>query len=352
MERFYAELREIFRMHGWVASRRGKKVSIATFHIRQEHLQRELYRLRSGHLIKKENGALVRQPRFAIPTPYALRRKHIQALLNDWSARGLSTSYIHNLLSMFRTLAGWIEKPGLVPPTADLITDPAQKRRCQVATRDKSWTGAGLDVPQKLRAISDEDPTVGMVLELMAAFALRLKEASALHPWMADNNAYLDVNRGTKGRLRRIVPITTDDERDVLERAKALVLDHTACLIPRGMKYRQWEDRVYYVLKKNGISRKLVGTSTHGLRHERLHRLYEVLTGVRSPVQGGGPVDRDADRYARAQVAATAGHSRPAVASCYLGRVMRGALSGSDKPQCLPSNTTAETIHTEKGEPL
>ena len=80
----------------------------------------------------------------------------------------------------------WIEKPNLIPATVDIIDDPKRKRRCQAATRDKSWSGAGINVPEKIGEIAATDPAVGLVLELMWVFGLRLKEASLLCPHMAD----------------------------------------------------------------------------------------------------------------------------------------------------------------------
>ncbi len=342
MEPFFFELKQIFKEHGRVSARHDKTISIATYAARRAYLARELYRLRTGKLLKMENGKLVPERRFEIPSPYGLKRKHIEALIADWLARDLSTAYLHNLLSMLRVFAGWIGKPDLVPPTAEIVPDPKHKRRQQVATRDKSWSGAGIDVGEKLRGIAASDPSVAMVLELMRVFSLRLKEASLLRPWLADQEVYLDVCRGTKGGRDRTHKISTPEEREVLVRAKAMVEDKNACLIPRGMSYRSWQDRVYYILKKHHITRKAIGTSSHGLRHESLNDLYERLTGAKSPVQGGRPgeVTPETDRFARAQVAETAGHSRPRISSAYLGGVLRGqkqATANSNPSSILES---------------
>ncbi|MHB8253875.1 MAG: integrase domain-containing protein [Acidiferrobacter sp.] len=351
MERFYQDLREMFKQHGWAAKHGGKRVSIATYSLREEHVRREFYRLRSGKLVKKgEDGRLVPQPRYSIPTPYALKRKHIEVLLVDWIARDLSTSYIHNLLSMFRTVSTWIGKPNLIPATVDIIDDPKKKRRCQVAMKDKSWSGAGLDISSQIHRIAAEDPHAGLVLELMATFGLRLKEASLLRPWIADQGIYLDVNRGSKGGRDRVHPVTRPVERDLLERAKVLVADRTACLIPRDRSYRQWQDRMYYLLQKHGISRKLVGTSSHGLRHEYLNNLYAQLAGTESPVRGGRSVDCDTDRFARAQLAERAGHTRQNISSCYIGQVVRDGRKEARKGQQSPSVTNPSNTNGSKGE--
>ena len=346
MEPFFLELKQIFKEHGRISARYDKTISIATYAARRQYLARELYRLRAGKLVKMENGKLVPERRFEIPSPYALRRKHVEALIADWLARDLSTAYLHNLLSMLRVFAGWIDKPNLVPATAAIVPAPEHQRRQQVATRDKSWSGAGIDVAEKLREIAADDKRVGMVLELMRVFALRLKEASLLCPHLADQGVYLDVNRGTKGGRDRTHKITTAEERAVLERAKALIADRTACLIPRGTSYRSWQNHVYYILRKHDVTHKAIGTSSHGLRHENLNNLYQQIAGAPSPVRGGGPgaVDPATDRFARVQVAETAGHSRPRISSAYLGGVLRkpkprgGILRPAVKAESVPAD--------------
>ena len=337
MERFYQELQEIFREHSGASVRHGKRVGIATRSLREKYLRRELYRLRTGRLVRREGDVLVPQPAYRIPSPYALGRRHVDALIEDWLARHISTAYIHNLISMLRVFAVWIRKPNLVPATADIIPDPQYKHRHQVALKDKSWSSAGIDIPRKLQDIAEDEPGVALALELMLVFGLRWKEASLLRPHLADQGVYIEIARGTKGRRERVHSVVRPRERELLERIKTFVPNRTACLIPKGRTYRQWQDRMYYLLKKNGVSRKLVGTSSHGLRHEHLNDLYRELTGTQSPVRGGAPVDRGLDRYARTEVAETAGHARPGIASCYLGRVIlrlpapKGRSSGRAK---------------------
>jgi integrase len=326
MEPFFRDLHEIFQRHGNTAARSGKEVSFATRHLRRDYVFADFYRLRTGKLVKLENGQVVSERRFKLPSPYGLKQKHIRALANDWVARGNSIAYVHNKLSVWRVFCSWIGKPDLVPPIAQLIGDPTYHRRSQLAVRDKSWSGCGIDITQKLAEIAEMDPRAAMVLELMWVFSLRLKEASLLCPHLADAGAYLDVCRGTKAGRRRVHPINTPAERATLESAKALVTDPTGCLIPKDKNYKQWQDWMYYLLRKHGVTYKQIGTSTHGLRHEGLNRLYEEITGAKSPVRGGQPgeVAPETDHFARAQVAEVAGHSRPTKAGMYLGAVVRG----------------------------
>ena len=334
MEPFYRELHEIFRHHGNTAARSGKEVSFATKHLRRDYVYADFYRLRTGKLVKLEGGQVVPERRFELPSPYSLKQKHLRALAADWVARGNSIAYVHNKLSVWRVFCGWIGKPDLVPSIKELIGNPAYHRRSQLAVRDKSWSGCGIDIPQKLAEIAQTDPRAAMVLELMWVYSLRLKEASLLCPHMADAGAYLDVCRGTKAGRQRVHPINTPAERETLERAKALVTDPTGCLIPKEKTYKQWQDAMYYLLRKHRITLKAAGTSTHGLRHEGLNRLYEEITGAKSPVRGGQPgeIAPETDRFARAQVAEVAGHSRPTKAGMYLGAVVRGHKPAVEVP--------------------
>lgn len=326
MEKFWREFDEILERHGHAAAGEAKRISIGTYHLRRKRLVCELHKLRSGKLVRIENGQLVpEERRFKLKSPRNLRSKHIEALIADWLARGLSVAYVHNVLSVFRVFCVWIGKAGMVPPTEKIIRDPRYQRRKMVATQDTTWKGCGLDPAQVLPKMAQQYPRVALALEIMLIFGLRLKEASLLRPHLADQETYLDVNRGTKGGRDRTHKITRSEERDVLERVKKLVDDRNACLIPSDKTYRSWMNHVYYVLHRHGVSRKQCGTSTHGLRRQALNDEYRDTTGFLSPVQGGKPgeVSQEMDRFARQQVAEKAGHCRRQISSAYLGGVLR-----------------------------
>lgn len=326
MEKFWREFNEILERHGHTAADDAKRISISTFHARRKRLARELHRLRTGNLVRIENGQIIPEVRrFKLKSPRNLRSKHIEALITDWIARGLSVAYVHNMLSLFRIFCLWIGKPGMVLPTEKIIINPRYQRRKLVATQDTTWKGCGLDVAEMLPKIAQQHPRVGMVLQLMSVFGLRLKEASLLRPHLADQENYLDINRGTKGGRDRTHKITRLKERDVLERAKKIVDDRNACLIPSDKTYRSWMNHIYYVLRRHGVTRKQCGTSSHGLRRQALNDEYRDITGFLSPVQGGKPgeVSQEMDRFARQQVAETAGHCRRQISSAYLGGVLR-----------------------------
>jgi integrase len=89
--------------------------------------------------------------------------------------------------------------------------------------------------------------------------------------------------------------------------------------------------RFDYVLEKFGITLRERGATAHGLRHEVLSEVYHEVTGVASPIRGGGPVSPEADRAARQAVSHLAGHARLRAAGAYCGgsRVVRTEVSPS-----------------------
>lgn len=327
LKSFFQVFKDLFQKYGMKAARSGKQISMATHMLRLTYLTRELNRLMTGKLVMRlKDGTIVRQVAYKLESPYSLKRKHVEALVADWMARDLSASYVHNMLSMLRVFAEWIGKRGLVPSAEEVIPDTAKKRRRLVALFDKSWSGCGLSPMKKIAEIEATDVRVAMVLTLMWIFKMRLKEASLLRPWLADRESYLDINRGTKNGRARTHEIKLARELGAIENAKGIVGDDPeACLIPREKTYKQWQNRVYYVLRKHGVTIKKIGTSTHGLRHEGLNEKYEVATGHPSPVRGGtlGLTDPAKDRLGRREVAEAAGHSRIYKSSAYIGPYQR-----------------------------
>ena len=117
-----------------------------------------------------------------------------------------------------------------------------------------------------------------------------------------------------------MIPIETDYQRDVLQRAKALIANKRNSLIPENYNFKQWKNHYYYACHQHGISRK-EGITSHGLRHERLNEIYHHITGQLSPVKNEDhqKVSVSLDQLARQEIAEVAGHCRPSIASAYVG---------------------------------
>jgi site-specific recombinase XerC len=161
---------------------------------------------------------------------YDLKGRHINALVRQWQADGLSAATQKNRLAMVRWWAGKIGKPDLLKPTNAAYGIPA-RQRLPAESRARTLPG------EKLSRVTDRH--VQMSLELQRAFGLRRQEAIKIRPWQADTGTYL-VLQGSwcKGGQGRRIPMLTDSQREVLDRAKALVRFQDASLIPKGKTYK------------------------------------------------------------------------------------------------------------------
>jgi integrase len=300
-----ATLNAVLKAHNKTAATGGKAVSFATQAARWEMLACGFKELRALG--------------YKLPDVGGFRECHMKALGYAWEAKGLSAATIQNRISTFRTFCEWIGKRGMIRSSECYVKNRQSAERHLVAQRDKTWSGQQQTLAAKLETIQQLDPSVALQLELQRAFGLRMKESALLKPHMADKGPYLAVNWGTKGGRDRVIPIATSEQRDVLNRAKAMRARLNDSMVPEGYNFKEWKNRYYYVCHQAGISRK-AGITSHGLRHERLNEIYKEVTGQDSPIKGGKvTLNRDIDQAARQEVAEVAGHSRASIAGAYLG---------------------------------
>ena len=124
------------------------------------------------------------------------------------------------------------------------------------------------------------------------------------------------VTDGTKGGREREVPITSEAQREALERAAQAQGDARA-VMPADQNWQSW--------REGGLrdARELVQAATggglHDLRAAYACERYEALTGHAAPAAGGQIEDRDRDAAARLAVAEELGHGRVDVTSEYVG---------------------------------
>lgn len=276
--------------------------------------------------------------------PRILTNRQVQAVARLWAERKLSVATVHNYLSFLRTYCGWIGKPGMVrEPEYYVGADSLHAHRTQVATRDASWDAKNIDIEAKIAEISAIDAWVGLRLELCWAFGMRPKESGHLRPHGAvigraqanprdaaafpECAEFLRIQHGTKGGRLRDVPLTTDGQRELLVRVMAAVAPGMYVGRP-GFTSTQNSARFYYVIRKCGIAKKLLGVVAHGLRHQFVNDAYEAETGSPSPVRGG--VGRPiGDIEARARAARLLGHSRTRATTGYIGAQGRGPAAPS-----------------------
>ncbi len=238
----------------------------------------------------------------------SLKGKHVQALLERWQGEGLSSGTIKNRLSHLRWWAEKIGKSGILP--ADNMQLGVAKRRYVTNVSKARELGTGLE--------QVTDAHVRMSLQLQAAFGLRREEAIKFQPSYADRGDHITLKGSwTKGGRERTVPITTTEQRDVLQAAHHLA--GTGSLIPANKTYIQQRHVYDGQCKAAGLSHM------HGLRHQYAQSRYETLTGRPPPAAGGplatelSPTQRIEDRHARQTISRELGHERVQITAIYLG---------------------------------
>ena len=239
----------------------------------------------------------------------SLKPKHIEALVRHWQAKDLSIGTIKNRMSALRWWAEKIDKQNVVARSNKHYGIPD---RCYVAKKSKAKEIA----QEQLGKIKDE--YVRMSLELQRAFGLRREEAMKFIPSYADQGTHIRLKGSwTKGGKPRKVPVRTEGQREVLDRARDLA--GSGSLIPSYRSYVQ-HLRVY---ENSTVRAGLL--KLHGLRHAYAQERYEELTGWKCPVTGGSNrkllshEQREQDREARLIISRELGHEREQVTAVYLG---------------------------------
>ncbi|CAN7794634.1 integrase domain-containing protein [Paraburkholderia hospita] len=256
---------------------------------------------------------------FALQTPWSLKHKHVQHLVDKWIAAGQSGGTIENKLTYLRAIAQWMGKTNLIGSLGEYADrDALGLKRSYVATEDKSWAAHGVDAVAKIDEIAQTCPYTAVQLKLQAAFGLRIEESFMLRPAEAARNPrLLAVTRGTKGGRPREVPIET--KIGILVEAARLSNGQTGSTVPADRTLRQWRDWYYYVLEKHGVTRRGIGITSHGLRHEYLQTLYEETAGVPAPIKrADARPDPQLHEEAMRRVVEAAGHSRLTKSGAYL----------------------------------
>lgn len=239
----------------------------------------------------------------------SLKSKHIEALLNRWQAEGLSTGTLKNRLSHLRWWAEKVDKGGVIPADNTLLGIP---RRRLVTNQNKAkQLGNGLE--------RVNDPHARMSLSLQQAFGLRREESIKFQPSYADcGHCIVLKSSWAKGGRARKVPVTTPEQRTVLNQAHRLA--GMGSLIPPHKTYIQQRHTYDGECKAAGLSHM------HGLRHHYAQARYEALTGWKAPSAGGRPTrmltdaERAQDMSARETISHELGHERIEITAVYLGR--------------------------------
>lgn len=238
----------------------------------------------------------------------SLKGKHVEALLQRWQAEGLSAGTLKNRMAHLRWWAEKVGKAGILPADNTKLGIPERR---YVTNESKAK-----ELGDRLDRVTD--PHVRMSLRLQAAFGLRREESIKFQPRYADRGDHIAIKGSwAKGGRDRTVPITTPEQRTVLDEAYRLA--GLGSLIPANKTYIQQRHVYDGQCKAAGLS------NMHGLRHRYAQMRYEVLTGWKAPAAGGlSTVQLDSsqrllDQQARQQISRELGHERATITAIYLG---------------------------------
>lgn len=246
---------------------------------------------------------------YKLPSAGSLKPKHVEALVEKWLDADTTEASIRNRLSWLRWWAEKVNKPNVVnrDNAAYGVADRGNVTRNRAQTLD----------PAKLQAI--DCPFIQTSVLLQSAFGLRREEAMKFQPQAAIRTDHIALQASwTKGGRARTIPITTLEQRQILQEVARLVPGRGS-LIPPEMSYVEQLKRFEYQTLKAGLR------NTHGLRHAYAQQRYKALTGQACPLAGGkrwndmGAKERAADRAARLKVSAELGHGRLKITDTYLG---------------------------------
>lgn len=239
-----------------------------------------------------------------------LKRKHMDAVLTHWQARGLSQATIKNRMAVLRHLCERLNKSHLI-----------EKKNAALGIANRVY------VPVKNRALVNPDltqidhPWIRVSVELQRVFGLRREESLKMKPWQADKGDYLYLQASwCKGGRERDVPVRTEEQRYWLDQAKAFVKHPSDSLIPRDKSYIQHRYNYTNVTSRAGLK------NLHGLRHAYAQARFRELAGFLAPINGGLTAkaltveQKEKDRMARLTISEELGHHREQITVNYLSR--------------------------------
>ena len=242
---------------------------------------------------------------------HSLKPKHVARLVNRWHTEKLSSGTIKNRMSALRW---WAQKVGKENVMARTNKAYAIADRVYVTNVSKAKE---LD-PDQLGRVNELG--IRLSLRLQAAFGLRREESIKIIPTWADRGDSLALKDSwTKGGRPRQIPIRTEEQRQLLEEAKALAKGKSL-IAPGYTTYRAYREHFRYRCARAGIH------AFHRHRHGYAQARYQELTGWACPAQGGpkarefSPEKKSVDRQARLTISHELGHNRERITAVYLGR--------------------------------
>ena len=241
----------------------------------------------------------------------SLKPKHVEKLVGRWLAEELSPGTIKNRMSALRWWAEKIGKQNIVARDNAAYGIPD---RVYVTNASKAKE---IDSAQLAEI---RDVYVRISLRLQAAFGLRREESIKIVMALADRGDVLHLKASwCKGGRERDIPITTLEQRQLVDEAKALAKGKS--LVALDYKtYAAYLKHFRYECERVGIH------GVHGHRHFYAQARYQELAGWACPARGGPtrkqltPKQGQRDREVRLTISHEMGHGRTQIVAVYCGR--------------------------------
>lgn len=299
------QLDAFFRRYGLIGkNNRARKISMSSLDSRRTHV------FSSFRLLMRDRR---------LHTLSQVKPRHIQRLLQLWTQQEISPRSQKNYFSSLR----WFWRMcGIAVKDIENYSDTHEDYRIRcAATRDKSWAGNGVDFEKVVKQMYQLDSVGARLLTVMRTFGLSMKEALCMQPHEVDQGNTVVLTKGTKSGKHRQIDLQTFDSglmRQVLNEMKEQVRPEQH-LAWENLSLQQARWRLNYLCRKVGLTKKQLGVTLHGLRHQWAHEKLQDLIDVRDPVLGGKPIDYRTLSGARQQIFEAMGHHRISVTSTYYG---------------------------------
>lgn len=242
-----------------------------------------------------------------LPSARSIKPKHIAKLVAKWKADGLATGTIKNRLSWVRFWTNGARKGSVIAKSnADLGVELRASYR---------GNKAGVTTGEQLAQLDERD---ALAVRLQMAFGMRVEESILFRPDQAVQGDALHMQASwCKGGRARVIPITHERQRELLDELRTFVGD--GCLVPKGEQSAVYRKRLDRKTWAAGIRDK------HKHRHWYAQWRYRTLTGRECTAAGGKPweqmtgQERGRDAWARQTITRELGHERTQITDTYLG---------------------------------
>jgi site-specific recombinase XerC len=198
--------------------------------------------------------------RYGLNSIRDIKPKHVERYFGELREKGLSAGRMANHASTMRKLCNMMGKSDIVPSNRQLGCTRDMENRTKHA--DERLNHAKyVDVKSKL------SPNNQIAYDMSRFFGLRQKESLLSHRTVLVDGVQKLIVEGTKGNRPREIPITTQEQRTVIDRNHSYRSEHGGKLIREEKSLAQGLKQIQNELSKAGAT-KTGGGNMHSLRRE------------------------------------------------------------------------------------